>query len=354
MLSKKGISLLFLGLFAIMACQKETETVRKETGAPFQMTVVFAPGQLGDLGYADNVIRGLGELKHIDISSAGDSLSVEFMSFATLKDTKNILKAWAADPKNPFFGNEYRRRYLVLTEPFMIPWLEDIRDDIREYDEVILLKVNQADVEAAASTYGLGRKVHGVNIRLDATIQKFLTFVKADSEACEEEGFDLLHDQIPVYRLFSPDVMNYRDGVVDILVQDKGEENIPVKWIIDNVNSNASPFNSLNLVNAAMAYAQEMAVTQEEELLAYAIVDMGSGNSGWDCYLLGQESPFEFRSLMIDSQDFYANINRYYVQRDFGAVLVKWMEDAMLLPPGAMPTITEYTNGQYCLDNIPE
>ena len=93
-----------------------------------QMTVMFAPGQLGDKGYADGVMEGIISIEDFSRNYYSDTLDVRFMTTLDLEDAKSSIVKWAQNDKNPFYDCTYERRLLVLTEPFMAGLIPLIRD----------------------------------------------------------------------------------------------------------------------------------------------------------------------------------------------------------------------------------
>ena len=96
-------------------------------GARLQVMMVFAPGQLGDGGYADGLLQGVSALQLPEaMKSWTDTIDVHFISLYSVADTRQALKNWAATAAHPFYESTYERRLLVLTEPYMTAWLADV------------------------------------------------------------------------------------------------------------------------------------------------------------------------------------------------------------------------------------
>ena len=75
--------LLFLTVLLIAACSKNDDNEPQpepKTKAPFLVNVMFAPGQLGDKGFADNVMEGVNALDDLDNLWGGDSIEVRFIA----------------------------------------------------------------------------------------------------------------------------------------------------------------------------------------------------------------------------------------------------------------------------------
>lgn len=334
----------------------------QEHGVPFQVTVVFAPGQLGDKGYADNVMIGVGLLNGFAGSQADsivagtDSCNVQFISTFDTDDTRKVLKSWAGKPANPFYEGDYKRRLLVLTEYFMIDWLADISDTLRPDDEVLLLKVNESDVRQAAATYGLEGRLHGLNISAAHLVRKYCRYMEWCIEYLQDEEFDSHYNisVIPYYRLYDTDVVTYRDSVYETLAEELGEgSEIQVNSILrKNDTSTYSVLVGSNVMQMAYRFGQLMQQAYKEKGYSFAVTDLGSGNTGWNYYVFGQDDPTMFEMLMLDTQE-VVRLNLHYIYRRWDTAIYQWGKEWMSHQTGQMPAMKLYTHGDMCEDNIP-
>ena len=143
-----------LTAFSLGSCSKDDngsqpDPIVKPSGAPLMVMIVFAPGQLGDGGYADKVFEGIHLLRAFADKSGSDTLDVDFISTYNRQATREALQAWAEKPQNPFNGEDYKKRLLVLTEPYMIDWLDDIKDTLQQTDHVLMLKTSEKLIDEA-------------------------------------------------------------------------------------------------------------------------------------------------------------------------------------------------------------
>lgn len=317
-------------------------------GADFQITVVFAPGQLGDKGYADNVMLGVGLL-----NDNKDSCDVQFISTFDNTDTRKVLKSWAETPVNPFYDGDYKRRLLVLTEYFMIDWLDDIKDDLRADDEVLLLKVNDDDVQHAAAAYGLEGRLHGLNISVAYSVRKFCRSMRWSVENMVELDSSINIRVLPYFRLYDNDVVTYRDSVYETLAQELGDStDIQVNSILRKTDTGTySVLMGTSVIQTAYSYAQMMKQAYIEKGYYFAITDLGSGNVGWNYYLFGQNDGIVFEMLMLDTEE-VVSMNSQYIFRRWDQAIYRWGKDWMMNEIGQMPRMKLYTNGEMCVDNI--
>ena len=146
------ITLLAAVLFVGCKSDEDEPTPSKATSR-VQVMTVFAPGQLGDMGYADRVMKGISTLKDTD----KDDVEVSIITADTVETTRQMMKAWAAKRASIIDGATYSRRLMILTEPYMVEWLAEEKDQLQTTDEVLLLKVRLADLVKMAENVPLVR-----------------------------------------------------------------------------------------------------------------------------------------------------------------------------------------------------
>lgn len=331
-------------------------------GAEYQIIVVFAPGQLGDKGYADNVMLGISLLERsasnpVDSTSIAekDSCDVQFISTFDIGDTRKVMKAWAEKPANPFYEGDYRRRLLVLTEYFMMEWLEDIKDILRPDDEVLLLKVNDEDVRQAAATYGLEGRLHGLNISAARAARNFYRYMTWTIDVINEYGYTYTNQVLPYYRLYDTDAVTYRDSVYEVLTEElEAGKEIQFNSILRKSDTNTySVLLGSSVIQTAYQFAQQMYQDFIDYGYYFAITDLGSGIAGWNYYVFGLgQSNMMFNMLMFDTEEI-ATLNDCYIFRRWDKALYEWGQEWMSRQTGDMPEMKLYSNGDMCEDNIP-
>lgn len=343
-----------LTVLLLAGCTKPKDGGTEESGATMDIMIVFAPGQLGDRGYADSVMEGLALLNATDKNYQHNLLELEFISGFDALDTRAAMAKWLGNPVNPFYGNEYERRLLVLTEPYMAGWLSSVTSSVRSQDEILLLKVNEDDVDAAAKATGLGERIHGLNISAAENIRRYCDFIKrysAQNECPLEE--------IPIFRVFDENTgfYQYRDSI-EITFQRQFPEDVNVyTFSLADELGGEEDILSTQKQSAVMEKAYEMAEIMkdlcEEDDLRFAVVDLGSANAGFDYYLLGQSANERLQHLMIDASDM-AGLNRYWVNRRFDKALLLWGYSWSQGSVGSMPRmeVHSYSDG-YSEDNLP-
>lgn len=319
-----------------------------------EVTVVFAPGQLGDKGYADNVMEGINKLSYLDNNNENVGLDVHFISPRSFRTLSNAVREWALDSSIPYADGKYRRRLLVLTEPFMFPMVATV-SHYRETDEVLLLKANDDDVIAAAEKNDMGHRVYGLNISAARSIRRFCRFMEEEIVRKKERfNRNVLNKPLMYQRLYDSELIVYRDSVYETLAEELGESNISVSDISSEM---AEGLYTKDLGNTVVEYAYMMAVLARTIYnrmnLGFYVNDLGSGNSGWDYWLMGFSQDDDiYQTLIIDSSE-SPLFHRYYVKREFGDALADWCVKWAKQENDTMPRFTLKYGDAFCVDNLP-
>ena len=334
------------------------------TGATMAVAVVFAPGQLGDMGFADNVLEGVYRLKVLDRQSQPDTLDVEFLAGADLDAAKEMVEDWFDNAYNDYTAKLYERRLLVLTEPFMVDWVEPFKTHFTEWDEVLVMKMNQDDVAKAASRLGLGNRLHGINISAASSVRRYCQYIRQTIQEDEEDHQMTVDDDDPdddykplncnemlLFRLYDHDKVAYRDSVYEVLNEVLGEETEIVYYSVATTVGDGifSGEEQISILQEAYKYGQLMSGIYNEERSSFHFADLGSAAQGMGYYFMGKN--YGINVLTLDTQ----LTNQWWVRRDFGRAFynwtVQWMRSDAI---GTMPAIQEFGgwNSNYVTDNI--
>jgi hypothetical protein len=107
----------------------------------------------------------------------------------------------------------------------MTAWLADVKGYLRETDEVLIMKADEAYTQRIADTYGLGNRAHGANFDMTEAITLYCdgirTFINSDEV---EPGFFGEKPEIVLFRRFTVAQNYYCDGIEDIIRQELGDE----------------------------------------------------------------------------------------------------------------------------------
>lgn len=321
---------------------------KDDTATSFQVLTLFAPGQLGDRGYADNVLSGVNDLFYPIELMGTSTLDSRFIAPFDFDDARQSLKEWVVAPANPFQDGDYDRRLLIITEPYMASLLDDIKDDLRPTDEVLLLKVNEDDVRAAATRYGLSKRIHGLNISAAPSIRKFCAHLRLWMTEMEVmNGIPINMGYLPIYRLYSDKVVNYRDSIYETLVEELEDlTTVVVEPVSDEEDLGLVSLTGTPVIETAYELANMFGRSADR----VAIVDLGAGNAGWDYWLLGNSNYDRFITLMLDAQE--NGYYRYNILRRFDSALYTLVCDWITDSIGALPAQTTLSDEWYCDDNI--
>lgn len=337
------------------------------TGATMSVTVVFAPGQLGDMGFADNVLEGVYRLKVLDHQAQPDTIDVNYLAGADLDAAKEMVEDWFDDAYNIYTAKPFERRLLVLTEPFMVDWMEPLKERFLDIDEVLVLKMNQDDVDKAAARLGLGSRLHGLNISAASSARRYCQYIRETIEEAEEnhqaeiesgeaseddpDYKPLNCDNMCYFRLYEPDKVALRDSVYEVLKEELGgRTEIVFNFMATTVGDGIYTGEEQNsILQEAYKYGQLLSDLYTEERSRFHFADLGSAAQGLGYYFMGRQSDVDVLSL--DTQ----LASQWWVRRDFGTALFNWTAQWMRSEAlGTMPASQEFGgwNSNYVTDNI--
>lgn len=337
------------------------------TGATMSVTVVFAPGQLGDMGFADNVLEGVYRLKVLDHQAQPDTIDVNYLAGADLDAAKEMVEDWFDNGYNIYTAKPFERRLLVLTEPFMVDWLEPLKERFLDIDEVLVLKMNKDDVDKAATRLGLAARLHGLNISAASSARRYCQYIWQTIQEAEEEheaeiesgkasdddpDYKPLNcDNMCYFRLYEPDKVALRDSVYEVLKEELGgRTEIVFNFMVTTVGDGIYTGEEQNsILQEAYKYGQLLSDLYTEERSRFHFADLGSAAQGLGYYFMGRQSDVDVLSL--DTQ----LASQWWVRRDFGTALFNWTAQWMRSDAIAtMPAAEEFGgwNSNYVTDNI--
>ena len=330
-------------LLLTASCSKDDDEPQQvnppaAAGARLQVMMVFAPGQLGDGGYADGLLQGASALELPEaMESWTDTIDVHFISLYSVADTRQALKNWAATAAHPFYESTYERRLLVLTEPYMTAWLSEVKGYLRETDEVLIMKADEAYTQRIADTYGLGNRAHGANFDMTEAITLYCdgirTFINSDEV---EPGFFGEKPEIVLFRRFTAAQNYYCDGIEAIIRQQLGNDvNLTVYALSDYVDAeDLNEETNVAYIQAAYTAAAKLDQHFRQTGYGFVIADLGTCNSGMLNYMLGTPL-YHYEVLMLDNSIY--TYNYMAICRNGFAVILQWLKDWMDHSAGTMP-----------------
>lgn len=331
----------------------------KSTPAPpqprVQVTTVFAPGQLGDMGYADRVMKGVSTLKKSD----ANDVEVNIISADKVETTRKMMADWATTTSSSIDGASYSRRLLVLTEPYMVAWLAEVKNQLKATDEVLLLKANEADVQAAAQTLGMENRVYGLNISAASAVKHF---DEVRRQYCSWNSLNTDTVQTGTIRLYDEGVVAYRDSISETLEKLRPEEEEPLFFsIIDKAGEQYSNRYEVTSFEAAyhvcglcyaIAIQRADSLENERAFKTFVITDLGSANNGADLFLVSTNQRIGVIMLMLDAES-NTDMLRFAIIRHFDRALASWTQQWLKLPASSMPRMELHGGWDgYCTDDI--
>ena len=347
---------LVCGLSLLTSCKSDDD---KSTPAPpaarVQVTTVFAPGQLGDMGYADRVMKGVSTLKKSDTND----VEVSIISSDKVETTRQMLTDWAATTSSSIDGASYSRRLLVLTEPYMVAWVAQVKSQLKTTDEVLLLKASEADVQAAAQTLGMDGRVYGLNISAASSVKRFDEMRK---QYCSWKGLNTDTVAAGMVRLYDEGVVAYRDSIGETLKKLSPKQEDPFLFsLIDQAGEQYSTRYKVTAFEAAyhvcglcyaMAIQRADSLENERDFKTFVITDLGSANHGADLFLVSTNQRIGVIMLMLDAES-NTDMLRFAIIRHFDRALANWTELWLKQPAASMPKMEMHGGWDgYCTDDI--
>ena len=311
-----------------------------------QVCVVFEPDELGDQGYADNVLRGIEQVNRIDPATGKERLDMRLMSLPTTAETSRQLNLWINDRANSFYPEQnYERRLLVLTHVSLLDGIDF--STFPEQDELLLL---DADPNLAHShtLQGLGKRVHFVNISAADAARRYYRQCSEWADLNDEDIFR----NVCTIRWYKG--ISYQDSV-DIAIQEMfdagvAEGRIDTMTVVEK-EEDLKEYDNTNLRQFGYTFATFIDMLHETMNFGSVICDMGRASSGFDTYIFAH-SP-EFITLLIDAESCLSK-QRYAVQRQFGRATAQWISRWLDAEPQSMPTLQWHGRWDgYCTDDIP-
>ena len=351
---------LMMLLAAVLLCgcksDDDDNTVQPRVTSRLQVMTVFAPSQLGDMGYADRVMKGVSTLKQ---TASADEVEGSIIATDSVGSTRQLICDWAGTRTSANDGATYSRRLIVLTEPYMVQWLANEKYKLQATDEVLLLKATEADVQNAIQWLGMDGRVHGLNISAAASVKRF---DDARRQYCSWNGLDADADSLDLIRLYSKQVMTYRDSIDEVITEQSPKHLEPdAMYLINEPGELNNPRYNLTAFQAAytacgvyygLATMRADLSPGQEAYKAFVVADLGAAKSGAELFLTGHSDRLAVITLMLDAElDSY--MLHFSIIRYFDRAVADWAQLWLKQPQGAMPLMEKHGEWDgYCTDDI--
>lgn len=146
-------------LLLLTACSKDEGGQAGQSEV--EVCVFFAPGELGDQGFADRLRAGLYQFEEQLSENDRNKVRVRYVSGNDTSVIKNELHHWDSQNISPFTRKAYERRLLVLTDP-LLPLLQEVT--LAPADEVLVTNVSDKRFEQMPRYAELGSRLHLLSI----------------------------------------------------------------------------------------------------------------------------------------------------------------------------------------------
>ena len=321
--------LALLALLTFSSCSSDDDGTQAYNGATTEVCVLFAPDELGDRGYADRVLSGLNKFAQQQKALGDSTILIHFESPIDSAAQQLYLRQWADKSNNPFTGQPYQRRLLVLTTAYQVQLLGE--SNLAATDEVLVLNVHPSLVQSLSHKFN----IYQLNISAASAARRFCDYIdRRVLEAPSYSGKD-------IWMLRRDATQPQADSINEVINEHYGSA--------ADIHP-LSPRDMHATANTAVASAYITAERLYSSGISYALCDWGTANTGIAYYLImhGSASQSVFLDCEIDTG---ASL---YIIRRFDTALCDWLSRWCKSAAGTMPDCE--THGEWdghANDNIP-
>lgn len=323
-----------LSLLTFSSCSSDDDDTPSYNGATTEVCVLFTPDELGDQGYADRVLSGL-EQFGIAQKAAGDStVAIHFESPVDSAAMSLYLRQWADKGRNPFTGEAYKRRLLVLTTAYQAQLLSET--PLGNSDEVLVINVHPDLFVNAKKSVVSAQGMYLLNISVAAATRHLCEYI--DRRAAE----DPLASGKDIWMLRRDTSYPQGDSISEVIAEHYGSAADVYPLSLRDMKATAYTTIATAYLAAGMLYNVG---------IHYALCDWGAANDGIAYYLYIQGG--STMTVFLDTSP--NNGNNYSIIRYFDKALLDWLTRWHHAAAGTMPE--RETHGEwdgYASDNIPE
>ena len=330
---KKLHHILIIAILLAASCNKDDDNPAKP--ATFyddtEVMAVFAPSQLGDDGFADKI---LDEIQYFNRDDDSTGIVSQFIANDSERESFDAVSAWAQKPSSLFYGNNFNRRLLILTDQLMSKWLDKI--PLRDSDEVLLLNTPEKLIEKLDSRY------HVLNISLAKEAELYGNAIVNLTKMHNNNALVACEPLIYVFRLHQN--REYPDSIEAGITKGLGGQGSMSILYLDELLDNETASNEalakhrLNTLSYKFAEQYHRFSTEMHDVYyTGAIIDLGSFNRGFTYYL----SQYITLSVGINSQTLFDA----YINGAYDTALHNWIAEWRQKPIGVMPKATWHCGG---------
>lgn len=332
------------------ACSDDETENGSATGvaSPMQVLVVFEPGELGDQGFADDVLRGTQQIEASQSGAGQRVADVEFWSLEDAATTASAIATWQQHRQNPFYdGAEYARRLIVLTQPTLLRYLDPAMLDAT--DDVLLLDASPSLLEDARYA-SLDGRLSILNISAASSAHRFCDLLENWSAESDDDSYT----HVLLQRWYED--AEPQDSVAQVLKERLGA------YVLRSMSSveNDTTMDFKKDYSSYLGYLLASSINEDdadengedEGEYGACIIDMGAANAGFDMYLLLHNPQLPF--LLVDAESSLSR-SRYAITRHFGRALQEWVAEWLRQPADAQPRLVWHGGWDgYSTNDIPD
>ena len=309
------LTAVFLLYFFCCCSQDDIKESPEFSVASMQVTIVFAPGQVGDQGYADHIMKCI---PGISTETEGE-VDVQYLAFNSDCETLEALRLWSTHQENPYTDGYYQKRLLILTEANQSGWL----DSIQTYstDDILMLNTSPAIIDSLSKTK-YGERIHALNISVANEIRQICD--KVSQKATETNKWVRI------------DMMRKYDGnttadSVDIVLAEYADTNFmitPNSFDIfhkDLLTGEDNYTQSLNLAYyLANIYYEYIDLTPK--CSRYPFIDAGICNIAFKNFIHTQKPSLGIPAVFWDTDTNHYE-GCYTIQRHYDRAILQWIKE---------------------------
>ncbi len=320
-------------LLLLAACNKDDDaSTEPDTQAAPKVNIltVFAPGQLGDMGYADLVLKGVNAIENDSTAN----IRLDYITANDIESLQEWILWWAKEYTVAQDGTPFSRRLLVMTELYMAKWFSTLTGSLKQGDEVLLLKASEDDIKKAAQILGDKIPVYGLNISAAGSVRYYAKVYTDFLETCKQSGHK---KNIGLYRLYGDATGLYRDSIAETL-QEIFNQPVPAEHILSEESGLYNTELSYNTFQEAYKTCSESLFSRAEKdpYDIFSILDFGSSNSGAKFSLMGRNDYYTLLPVMLDTDGSWRT-GHFCINRHFDLAVTNWLKKWCKTQPSEMP-----------------
>jgi len=316
-----------LFLLAFSSCtDSDDDTSTPAVALGVEVCIVFAPGELGDQGYADRVLKGMHQFDMLLSDEDYDRVQLRYIAVSDTDAVRNELRLWDRQGTSPYNLRAYERRLLVLTDARLLPYLSET--PLGDTDEVLVMNVTNQQFDQTAATAGLGSRIHLLSISAAEAARKLCRHIDYETSHPEEVGIQRYKSVILFQGHHSDEVL--ADSIAEVFDEHRSEYEEIFKTPSDD---------AIGTGNDAYAFAYTIAcyISQyDPKMCSYVVCNWSTYNAAFfaafHIWGTGNVDAVFLDTEIANSASQFTTIIRHYDR-----AMSQWLQRWLSVPVGAMP-----------------